>query len=347
MTEIALYRKYRPVDFSTVIGQEHVTNVLAQAISQGNIVHAYLFSGPRGTGKTSVARILAKNLGCTDKDLYEIDGASNRGIDEIRSLREGVGTLPFESPYKVYIIDEVHMLTKDAFNALLKTLEEPPAHVIFILATTEQHKVIDTIISRCQTYVFKKPSQTVLEKVVKDIAKQEGFAIDDEVASLLAFMGDGSFRDTIGILQKIIGSSTDKKISLSEVEKITGAPAMQLIHNFVLAIAENDTDKGLLSINQALAESVDMKIFLKLAIREIRFALLLAFSPNLKAKILEEVGETEKEFLTGLSKKQFAKNLPSALKEFLSIYNEIGASFLPQALIELALLKITAGEGNK
>src|SRR6266436_4362104 len=146
-----LYRAYRPQDFSEVRGQEHIVKALEAAIKSKKISHAYLFSGGRGTGKTSVARILARELGVTDKDLYEMDAASNRGIDDIRELREGVYAMPFESPYKFYIIDEAHMLTKEAWNALLKTLEEPPAHVIFILATTDIDKVPDTIVSRCQT----------------------------------------------------------------------------------------------------------------------------------------------------------------------------------------------------
>ncbi|HRZ30142.1 MAG TPA: DNA polymerase III subunit gamma/tau [Candidatus Paceibacterota bacterium] len=340
MSELALYRKYRPSKFAEVIGQDQVTNVLASAIKQGNIVHAYLFAGPRGTGKTSVARIMAKALGTSANDLIEIDGASNRGIDEIRALRDAVRTLPFESRYKVYIIDEVHMLTKDAFNALLKTLEEPPAHVIFILATTEQHKVIETIVSRCQTYTFKKPTIEILKKVAKDIAKSEGFAITDDVADLLAFMGDGSFRDTIGILQKIIGSSADKKIQLEEVEKITGAPAISLIYNLIGAIADNNLDQALSVIDQTVEASVDFKIFLKLVMREIRLALLLSLAPSLENKILNEAGEKEQEFFASLKTKAGAKNLAPALREFLDTYLQLGNSSLPQVPLELALIKI-------
>lgn len=340
MSELALYRKYRPSNFAEVIGQDQVTSVLSSAIKQGNIVHAYLFSGPRGTGKTSVARIFAKALGTSDNDLIEIDGASNRGIDEIRALRDAVRTLPFESKYKVYIIDEVHMLTKDAFNALLKTLEEPPAHVIFILATTEQHKVIETIVSRCQTYTFKKPTIEILKKVAKDIAKSEGFSITDDVADLLAFMGDGSFRDTIGILQKIIGSSADKKISLEEVEKITGAPAIKLVYCLIEAIADGNLDQALAIVDQAVEASVDFKIFLKLVIREIRLALLLSLAPSLSNKILNEAGEKEQEFFETLKTKPQAKNLAPALREFLDTYLQISGSYLPQVPLELALVKI-------
>jgi len=340
MSELALYRKYRPAKFSEVIGQEQVTAVLAEAIKQGNLVQAYLFAGPRGTGKTSVARIFAKTIGTGNNDLIEIDGASNRGIDEIRALREAVRTLPFESKYKVYIIDEVHMLTKDAFNALLKTLEEPPAHVIFILATTELNKVIDTIVSRCQTYSFKKPTIEILKKVAKDIAKRESFTITDEVADLLAFMGDGSFRDTIGILQKIISSSTDNKISLEEVQKITGAPPLKLVYELIEAIADNNLEQALGVVDEAAKASTDFKIFLKLIMREIRLALLTKLAPNLKKKILEEAGDKEKELFERLAAKIGAKNLAPALREFLDTYNQIGGSYLPQVPLELALIKI-------
>ena len=207
MSEVALYRKYRPEKFTEVLGQEHIIGVLEGALKEDSISHAYLFAGSRGTGKTSIARILARETGCSDKDLYEIDAASNRGIDDIRELRESVHTLPFESPYKVYIIDEVHMLTKEAFNALLKTLEEPPKHVIFILATTEFEKLPETIVSRCQSFSFKKPSTPVLKEMVVKVAKKEGYVLEQASADLIAILSEGSFRDAQGILQKTIASS--------------------------------------------------------------------------------------------------------------------------------------------
>src|SRR3989338_4556860 len=173
-----LYRTYRPSSWNEVIGQDHIVNSLKDAISNERIAHAYLFSGSRGTGKTSVARILAKAVKSADDDIYEIDAASNRGIDDIRELREHVSVLPFSSPYKVYIIDEVHMLSKDAWNALLKTLEEPPKHVIFILATTELDKVPETIVSRCQTFSFRKPGRGILRKEIARVGKKEGYDLD-------------------------------------------------------------------------------------------------------------------------------------------------------------------------
>jgi replication-associated recombination protein RarA len=173
-----LYRTYRPAHWTEVIGQDHIVQTLRESINSGRTAHAYLFSGTRGTGKTTVARILAHELKTAPEDITEIDAASNRGIDDIRELREHVATLPFSSRYKVYIIDEVHMLSKDAWNALLKTLEEPPAHVIFILATTELNKVPDTIVSRCQTFVFRTPNRDILGAQIISIAQKEGYTLD-------------------------------------------------------------------------------------------------------------------------------------------------------------------------
>src|SRR4051812_87712 len=245
----ALYRTYRSKSFDEVVGQDHITSTLAKAVKNGRISHAYLFTGPRGVGKTSVARILAHEVNGlpyggeeTNLDIIEIDAASNRRIDEIRELRDKVHTAPAASKYKVYIIDEVHMLTKEAFNALLKTLEEPPAHAVFILATTETDKLPETVVSRCQVFSFKKPSQKILKDMVLDVAKKEKYSLEPASAELIALLGDGSFRDTHGILQKVISSSKDKKISREEVEMVTGAPRGALINEFVAAFDEQSAD---------------------------------------------------------------------------------------------------------
>src|SRR5882757_3933875 len=248
----ALYRTHRPLKLSEVIGQEHVTTALSHALKAGTISHAYLFTGPRGTGKTSIARILAHEVNglpyeddSMHLDIIEIDAASNRRIDEIRDLRDKVHTAPSSAKYKVYIIDEVHMLTKEAFNALLKTLEEPPAHVIFVLATTELEKVPDTIISRCQTFVFKRPTDILLKDFALAIAKKEGFALASAGAELIALLGDGSFRDAHGIIQKVISVSKDKKIDLEEIESVTGAPSGVLVNAFIISIASKEVEKGI------------------------------------------------------------------------------------------------------
>lgn len=193
MSDQALYQKYRPQTFDEVLGQEHVVEALQKAAANDRIAHAYIFSGTRGTGKTSLARIFARAIGTSPRDLYEMDGASNRGIDEIRALRDELHTLPFESKYKVYIIDEVHMLTKEAFNALLKTLEEPPQHVVFILATTEFEKLPDTIVSRCQSFVFKTPGAPILKEMLLRAAKKEKVSLEPAAAELIALIASGSF----------------------------------------------------------------------------------------------------------------------------------------------------------
>jgi DNA polymerase-3 subunit gamma/tau len=340
MSDVALYRKYRPAKFSEVIGQDHVTSVLEGALESGQTAHAYLFAGPRGTGKTSVARILARALGCSVNDLYEIDAASSRGVDDIRELREAVRTLPFESPVKVYIIDEVHMLTREAFNALLKTLEEPPSHVVFILATTELHKVPETIISRCQVFSFKRPNSESLTKVIGSIAKKEGFAIDKEAANLIALLGDGAFRDAIGTLQKVMASSADKKISAAEVEAATGAPNSWLIYNFILSILNRDLAGGLGVVHQAVENNRDMKAFLKLALREIRLAMLLKFAPAMSVDVLADLGEEETKFITDIKDRPEAKELPNILRELLASYDTLSNFYLPELALELALVKL-------
>ena len=339
MSEV-LYRKYRPKEFKDVLGQEHIINALLGALKQGNIAHAYLFSGSRGTGKTSVARILAKEIKCSSNDLYEIDAASNRGIDDIRELREAVMILPFDSPYKVYIIDEVHMLTKEAFNALLKTLEEPPKYVIFMLATTEIEKLPDTIISRCQTFLFKKPSLKILKDVIVEIAKKEGFTLEPSAADTIALLGDGSFRDAQGILQKILFSSDDKKVSLNEVEKIAGAPKSIFVNDIISAIAQGELEKGLRVVNMAVEENIDMKIFLKMILHKIRSILLLKYAKDMEIVLQEQFNTEDFEFLKKLSKETQSKINSKILYELLTAYDAIGRSYISQLPIELALIKI-------
>lgn len=339
-SNLALYRKYRPEKFSEVLGQDHITQVLEGALKQNNIAHAYLFSGSRGTGKTSVARILAREVGCTDKDLYEIDAASNRGIDDIRELREAVHTLPFESPYKVYIVDEVHMLTTPAFNALLKTLEEPPRHVLFVLATTELHKLPETIISRCQNFVFKKPSMPVLKEMVKKIAKKEGYTIEAPAVDLVALLGDGSFRDAQGTLQKVFASAKGKNVTVSNVETVTGAPKHTLVNDFISSIADSDLKKGLGTTNIAVKENIDMKIFIKMILHKIRSVLLLKYAPDMKSEIQEQFSGEDFAFIEELSKDKKSSINANVLRALLDAYDSMGRSYIPQLPLELLLVKL-------
>ncbi|MFC1623515.1 DNA polymerase III subunit gamma/tau [Patescibacteria group bacterium] len=339
-----LYRKYRPSNFKEVLGQEHIIKALNGAINLGNISHAYLFAGTRGTGKTSIARILASEIGCTANDLYEIDAASNRGIDDIRELRDSVNVLPFDSPYKVYIIDEVHMLTKEAFNALLKTLEEPPKHVIFVLATTEMEKLPDTIVSRCQSFNFKKPSQQILRELVLNVAEKEGFKLEPASADLIAVLGDGSFRDTHGILQKVINSSEDKKITTKEVEEITGAPKGDLVNDFISSIAESEIEKGLTAISVAVENNVDMKIFTKLILHKMRAILLLRYAKDLEKTFKSEFSEKDFEFLNKLSKDKEANITSNTIKEMLDCYGQIGRAYILQLPLEMALVKLASAK---
>lgn len=241
----ALYRKYRSKSLDEIIGQPHITTTLGNAIKSGAISHAYLFTGPRGVGKTSIARILAHEVNelpysddATHLDIIEIDAASNRRIDEIRELRERVHTAPTSAKYKVYIIDEVHMLTKEAFNALLKTLEEPPAHVIFILATTEAHKLPETIISRTQRFTFKPVDEQQVVDHLRFIAEKEGADISDDALKLIAQHGGGSFRDSISLLDQVRGQGAS--VSLQDVQEVLGLAPDQAINELVSVTQSGD-----------------------------------------------------------------------------------------------------------
>lgn len=236
---IALYRKYRPQTFDDVVGQKEVVTLLREAITKKKIAHAYLFSGGRGTGKTTLARIFARDIGCNPEDIIEIDAASNRGIDEIRELREAVRTAPFSSPYKVYIVDEVHMLTKEAANALLKTLEEPPAHVVFILATTDPLKLPETILSRCQRVILRIPDLATLAARLVYVAEEEGRSLDEKTALLVASHGNGSYRDAIGVLEQVL-TSQGKKIVYDDVVAFLGVTNKEELLTLLRAICAKD-----------------------------------------------------------------------------------------------------------
>lgn len=251
----ALYRKYRSKKLSEIVGQEHITETLGSALKQGRISHAYLFTGPRGVGKTSIARILAHEINdlpytndSPHMDIIEIDAASNRRIDEIRDLRERVHVAPTTAKYKVYIIDEVHMLTKEAFNALLKTLEEPPAHVVFILATTDAHKLPETIVSRTQRYVFRPVEKTKVIDHLSTIAQTEKIKISPTALNLLAEHGDGSFRDSISLLDQ--ASSQGKAIELDDVQQLLGIPPEESVAELIACLSDADSSAVMQKLNQ-------------------------------------------------------------------------------------------------
>ncbi|HOX15305.1 MAG TPA: DNA polymerase III subunit gamma/tau [Smithellaceae bacterium] len=300
MEYLVLARKFRPQAFDDVAGQEPVVRTLVNAIGQGRIGHAFLFSGPRGVGKTSVARILAKSLNCeqgptatpcnkcanckeiTDgnsMDVREIDGASNRGIDEIRELRENVKFAPAASKYKIYIIDEVHMLTREAFNALLKTLEEPPGHVIFIFATTENHKVPATILSRCQCYGFRRISLSEIAANLGRLAAVEGITVSPAALSWIAEAGDGSMRDAQSIFDQVI-SYAGLTISDDDVEDILGLADRKYLYRLSEAIMARNAGVCLMILEEAYLAGIDMKHFYSMLLKHFRNLLLVKIAAD-------------------------------------------------------------------
>ena len=262
----ALYRKYRPQTFTDIVGQNHIVSVLKNAIDKDQISHAYLFYGSRGTGKTSIAKIFANEVNGNEEyqkenvDIIEIDAASNNGVDEVRDIKEAIKFLPTEGKYKVYIIDEVHMLTTAAFNALLKTLEEPPAHVIFILATTEIHKIPATILSRCQRFEFKNLSQEQLIDRLKYISENEGIVIEDAAIEKIATLAKGGLRDAISILDQV--SNYSEKITLDHILEVTSSISEDDILEFYRSLLQGDVTKSLLTYNTFVNQAKDTKLLL-------------------------------------------------------------------------------------
>ena len=262
----ALYRKYRPQTFTDIVGQNHIVSVLKNAIDKDQISHAYLFYGSRGTGKASIAKIFANEVNGNEEyqkenvDIIEIDAASNNGVDEVRDIKEAIKFLPTEGKYKVYIIDEVHMLTTAAFNALLKTLEEPPAHVIFILATTEIHKIPATILSRCQRFEFKNLSQEQLIDRLKYISEKEGIVIEDAAIEKIATLAKGGLRDAISILDQV--SNYSEKITLDHILEVTSSISEDDILEFYRSLLQGDVTKSLLTYNNFVSQAKDTKLLL-------------------------------------------------------------------------------------
>jgi len=297
--------RWRPQTFDEVVGQEHITTTLKNAIRQNRIAHAYLFAGPRGTGKTSTARILAKALNCKEGpkpepcnkcenckeitasnslDVLEIDGASNRGIDEIRALKENVKLSPSSSRYKIYIIDEVHMLTEEAFNALLKTLEEPPEHVKFIFATTRPQKILPTILSRCQRFDFRRiPTKDIVERL-KEISKKEKLRVDEDALYLIAKSADGSLRDAESILDQF-SSYENKGVTKEDVNSILGSVGQEFLFNMMQKIIDKDTKGTLGLLNEAINKGKNLSMFVSEFIEHIRNMMIAKETDNYKELI--------------------------------------------------------------
>lgn len=285
MEHITLYRKYRPKDFEEVAGEKEIITTIKNSLKENRVAHAYLFTGPRGVGKTTTARLIAKGLNCinngvTDNpcnecenclsidkgnfiDLNEIDAASNRGIDEIRALKDKINYQPVKGRKKVYIIDEVHMLTKEAFNALLKTLEEPPSHVVFILATTEPDKILDTIISRCQRYDFTFFSLLEMTGKLREISEAEGISIDNDSLKLIYEKSGGSMRDGISVLEKVISYYLGEEITYEKTEKALGVIPKNKLLEFERIISNNDIKEGIVFLDKLWEVGMDIEDFLK------------------------------------------------------------------------------------
>ena len=352
----ALYRKYRPTNFDEVVGQTHIIQTLKNAIVQNRIAHAYLFCGPRGTGKTSIAKIFAKTLNCTNSqdapcgvcenckmaangshpDIIEIDAASNNGVDEVRNLIDKVKYAPMQGKYKIYIIDEVHMMTSGAFNALLKTIEEPPAHVIFIFATTEPNKVLPTIISRCQRFDFNKVSMHDIKYRLSIVCKNEGIEIDENGLTLIAQLADGGMRDALSILDQCVAYCSSH-IDVDDIRKIYGVVTSEDIGKLFYSVYKKDVDSFVKDIQKYSDMGMDIKRLTADFIHMLKDSLILDYSENSTL-----VSDMNKDMI-----RKYFKSAPinfriKCMEELMDTYNKYTYASNAQDYLEASLLKISS-----
>ncbi len=374
MSNLVLYRKYRPQSFAEVIGQEHVVQTLTNAISDGMISHAYLFSGPKGSGKTTIARILAKAVNCQTRaqslshsvtkslsyepcnkcsscleimegrsiDLIEIDAASHRGIDEIRELRDGIRFAPVKSKYKVFIIDECHQLSKDAANALLKTLEEPPSHAVFILATTEVHKMIPTIISRCQRFDFRRIQVSEIIRKLESIAEKEGIKFEKTALSLIALNSRGSFRDAESLMDECISFSGQTSLIKTEnIKELLGIIEVGQISKFIDFLIKKDAKEAILFLNFMVDQGIDIQEFAKTLVYYLRQLLLLKISPAFLNPETSGLNAEELQTMKNQTTTLTEKDIQNILQLFIEAENKIKYAAIPQLPLELAIVDTT------
>ena len=365
---LVLYRKYRPQTFGEIIGQEHIVKTLTNAISAGMISHAYLFSGPRGSGKTTIARLFAKAVNCETRkparrdgggnyepcnqcsscmeisqgramDLIEIDAASHRGIDEIRELKEGIRFVPTKLKYKVYIIDESHQITKEAANALLKTLEEPPGHAIFILATTEVHKMIPTIISRCQRFNFRRLQLPEILRRLEILAGKEKVKIEKQALELIALNSGGSFRDAESLLDQVITFSGEtREIKKEEVKELLGIVDIIIVSQFLDFFIKKQAKEALLFLQAKIEQGLDIQEFTKQFINYLRQGLILKINPDLTNPVISGLGPEEVEKLKSQIAGLEEKEIQRILNLFIEAENKLRYATIPQLPIELAII---------